>query len=141
MEGYPVTRTTSTGGRWVYTLYSNPAGYPFIHALDTVQGIAHCVGLPMTKQNGIYNMRLALHGRTLSVHWLSGRPFVNVDTSTWRVSPAHRGGGVPWWTLVFLVVVPLAVLLRWRRHGGRLKHELSEILRDREGAPEPDLVP
>jgi hypothetical protein len=130
MNGSPVTRTTSTDGRWVYTLYSNPAGYPFIHALDTVRGVAHCVGLPMTNQNGIYNIRLGLHGRTLSVHWLSGRPFVNVDTATWRVSPAHRGG-FPWWTLAFLAVLPpIALLLRRRRRSGRLEHELAEILRD-----------
>ena len=73
MQGSPVTRTTSADGRWVYTLYSNPAGYPFIHALDTVRGVAHCVGLPMTNQNGIYNIVLALHGKTLLVHWRSGR--------------------------------------------------------------------
>jgi hypothetical protein len=121
----------------VYTLYSNPAGYPFIHALDTVRGVAHCVGLPMTNQNGIYNIRLALHGQTLSVHWLSGRPFVNVDTATWKVSPAHRGG-FPWWTLGFIVLVPLALLGRRRRHSGRLEHELAEILR--EPAAEPELV-
>jgi DNA-binding beta-propeller fold protein YncE len=130
MQGSPMTRTTSADGRWVYTLYSNPAGYPFIHALDTVRGVAHCVGLPMTNQNGIYNIRLALHGRTLSVHWLSGRPFVNVDTATWRVSPAHRGG-FPWWTLAFLAVLPpIALLLRRRCRSGRLEHELAEILRD-----------
>jgi len=94
MQGYPVTRTTSADGRWVYTLYQNSGGYPFIHALDTVRGVAHCVGLPMTNQNGIYNLVLALHGRTLSVHWRSGRRFLNVDTSTWRVSPAHAP--FPW---------------------------------------------
>ena len=120
MQGSPVTRTTSADGSWVYTLYSNPAGYPFIHALDTVHGVAHCVGLPMTNQNGIYNIVLALHGKTLSVHWRSGRPFVNVDTVTWRVSPAHRGG-FPWWTLAFVAVLPLG-LLGFRRDGsGRIE--------------------
>jgi len=131
MHGSPVTRTASADGRWVYTLYMNPGGYPFIHALDTVGGVAHCVGLPMGNQNGIYNIRLALHGRTLSVHWLSGRPFVNVDTTTWRVSPAHRTGGLPWWTLAFLVVlVPPALLVRRSRRNGRLEHELAEILQE-----------
>jgi hypothetical protein len=109
MEGYPVTRVATAGGRWVYTLYTNPAGYPFIHALDTVRGVAHCVGIPMRNQNGIYNIVLSLHGRTLSVHWRSGRPFVNVNTTTWRVTPAHRGG-FPWWTLAFLAVVPAAAV-------------------------------
>lgn len=92
MEGYPVTRTTSADHRWVYTLYQNPAGYPFVHALDTVGGVAHCVGIPLANQNGIGNLVLSLHGNTLSVHWKSGRPFVNVDRTSWRVAPAHRGG-------------------------------------------------
>lgn len=95
MEGYPVTRTTSADRRWVYTLYSNPSGYPFIHALDTVRGVAHCVGLPLANQNGIYNLVLTLHGTSLAVHWRSGRPFLNVNTSTWRVTPAHRST-FPW---------------------------------------------
>ena len=46
MEGSPMTRATSADGRWVYTLYSRPGGYPFVHALDTVNGVAHCIGLP-----------------------------------------------------------------------------------------------
>ena len=41
MQGSAVTRTTSEDGRWVYTLYTNPGGYPFVHALDTVRGVAH----------------------------------------------------------------------------------------------------
>src|SRR5487761_602214 len=141
MEGYPVTRTRSLGGRWVYTLYTNPAGYPFIHALDTVRGVAHCVGLPMTSQNGIYNIVLALHGRMLSVHWRSGRPFVNVNTTTWRVSTAHRDG-FPWWTLAFLALAPLALLVRRRRHhrAANLNRELADILILRDEAPEPELV-
>lgn len=110
MQGYPVTRTTSADGRWVYTLYQNAGGYPFVHALDTVAGVAHCVGIPLRNQSGIYNLVLALHGngRTLSVHWRSGRPFVNVDTSTWKVTPAHRSG-FPWWALSFAAVFPLAL--------------------------------
>jgi hypothetical protein len=117
MEGYPVTRVTTAGGRWVYTLYTNPAGYPFVHALDTVRGVAHCVGIPMKNQRGIYNLVLGLRGQTLSVHWRSGRPFVNVNTTTWRVTPAHRGG-FPWWTLAFLALVPL-VLVGGRRFASR----------------------
>jgi len=141
MEGYPVTRTRSLGGRWVYTLYTNPAGYPFIHALDTVRGVAHCVGLPMTNQNGIYNIVLGLHGRMLSVHWRSGRPFVNVDTTTWRVSPAHRGG-FPWWTLAFVALAPLALLVRRRHHHrpANLNRKRADILILRDEAPEPELV-
>jgi hypothetical protein len=71
MKGYPETRTTSSDGRWVYTLYQNPCGYPFVHALDTVRAVAHCIGLPFTgDQSALYNVRLTLHdgGRTLTVH-------------------------------------------------------------------------
>ncbi len=46
MAGYPVARATSTGGRWVYTLYQQPDNYPFVHALDTVSRTAICIGLP-----------------------------------------------------------------------------------------------
>jgi hypothetical protein len=136
MDGFPVTRTTSPGGRWVYTLYQNGGnGYPFIHALDTVRGVAHCIGLPMT--NGLYNLQLSLHGRTLAVHWLSGRPWKNVNTATWAVTAARKTG-FPWW-LLSLGALPLAaagaLLLRRRRHDA-FDQELVELLR----APERELV-
>jgi hypothetical protein len=119
MQGSPVTRTTSSDGRWVYTLYMNPGGYPFVHALDTVRGVAHCVGIPLANQNGIYNMILALHGRTLSVHWRSGRPFVNVDTATWRVTPAHRGG-FPWlWFALAASLLACVSSMYWLSVRGR----------------------
>ena len=119
MQGSPVTRTTSSDGRWVYTLYMNPGGYPFVHALDTVRGVAHCVGIPLANQNGIYNMILALHGRTLSVHWRSGRPFVNVDTTTWRVTPAHRGG-FPWlWFALAASLLACVSSMYWLSVRGR----------------------
>jgi hypothetical protein len=109
MRGSPVTRTTSADGRWVYTLYTNPGGYPFVHALDTVRGVAHCAGLPLRNQKTIYNAKLALHGTTLSV-----KPWFRVDTRTWRVSRA-RPASFPWWTLAFLALVPAALLARRRR--------------------------
>jgi hypothetical protein len=96
MQGDALTRTTSLDGRWVYTLYMNNGGTPFIHALDTVQGVAHCIGIPWvsTDQGGLANVVLTLHGKRLAVHWRSGRSWLDVDTATWRVSPA--GGGFSW---------------------------------------------
>ena len=133
MDGYPVTRTTSPGGRWVYTLYQNGGnGYPFIHALDTVRSVAHCIGLPMT--NGLYNLKLTLHGSTLAVHWLSGRPWKNVNTTTWAVTPAHRGG-FPWWLLAFAAVLPVGaagVFVRRRRRNAALDRGLADLLADTE---------
>jgi len=141
MQGYPMARTTSANRRWVYTLYSNPGGYPFVHALDTQRGVAHCIGLPWKgSQNGFYNLRLSLRSndRTLAVHWLSGRPWLAVDTSTWRIAQDHRSG-LPWLGIgagcaAALAAAAAFLLLRRRRRAEELDQELSELLRlpDRE---------
>ncbi|MHB8470931.1 MAG: hypothetical protein ACYDCH_14425 [Gaiellaceae bacterium] len=87
MQGFPATRVTSADGRWVYTLYTNPGGTPFVHALDTVQGVAHCIGLPWstTDQSPLAGATLSLDGRTL-VARLESKPWLRVDTTTWRIS-------------------------------------------------------
>ncbi|HZS23443.1 MAG TPA: hypothetical protein VFA30_00530 [Gaiellaceae bacterium] len=98
MEGTALTRVTSPGGRYVYTLYENPGGYPFVHALDTVRGVAHCIGLPwtnLTNQTALWNVVLSVHGSRLAVGWRSGRRWLSIDTRTWSVSPDRRGG-FPW---------------------------------------------
>jgi hypothetical protein len=115
MQGYAMTRTTSADGRWVFTLYQNPGGYPFVHALDTVRGVAHCIGLPWTSadQSGLQNVVLALHGRRLAVHWRSGRSWLNVNIANWRVSPA--GTVFPWLWLVVGLGLAGALLLLLRK--------------------------
>jgi hypothetical protein len=83
----------SRDGRWDYTLYSNPRNVPFVHALDTVRGVAHCVGLP--SRGDAAGWKLRLQGGSLAVGpW-------RIDTGTWRVSPS-RGGGIAWWTWALL---------------------------------------
>jgi hypothetical protein len=87
MQGWPVSRATTTDGRWAYTLYTSPGGYPFIHALDTVRGVAHCIGLPWTAtQDPVYNFSLALKGTSLAVRWQDGRTWRRVDTRSWRIT-------------------------------------------------------
>jgi hypothetical protein len=90
MQGWAVTRTTSPTGRWVYTLYANPGGYPFVHALDTVKGVAHCVGLPWPATNSgqgpVYNFTLALKGHRLAVRYQGGSTYRYINTTSWRVS-------------------------------------------------------
>jgi hypothetical protein len=92
MQGWAVSRATSANGRWVYTLYANPGGYPFIHALDTVKGVAHCVGLPWpsydSSQNSVFNFSLALdlQGKTLTVKRQGGASYRLVNTANWHVS-------------------------------------------------------
>jgi hypothetical protein len=92
MQGFPLTRTTSSDGRWVFTLYQNPGGYPFVHALDTVRAVAHCVGLPWTApdQSSLSQIALTLNGKTLALHWKSGTPWLNVNTTTWKLRVFHQ---------------------------------------------------
>jgi hypothetical protein len=125
MQGDALTRTTSLDGRWVYTLYMNNGGTPFIHALDTVKGVAHCIGIPWgsTDQGGLGNVVLTLHDRQLAVHWRSGRSWLNVDTASWRISSAV-GSGVPWrWIGLGLGVLAAAgaLLLLGRRRRTSLR--------------------
>jgi hypothetical protein len=99
MQGEPVARGTSSDGRWVYTLYSNPGGYPFVHALDTERGVAHCVGIawPQGKDQGpLWNLVVAPRGRTVDIHWRSGRPFYRLDAATWRATPV-AAPDFPWY--------------------------------------------
>jgi hypothetical protein len=131
MAGYAMTRTTSAGGRWVYTLYQKPNGEPFVHALDTVAASAYCIDLP--KNRGLYNIVLSMRngGRTLAVHWRSGRPWLNVAVGTWRIS--YPRAGFPWtWVGAgigggVLLLVAGALFLR-RRRGQELQEHARQQL-------------
>jgi hypothetical protein len=116
MTGYAVTRTTSVDGRWVYTLYRHDGGYPFVHALDTVNRQAHCIGVPWTgPQDNLSFVRLSLRdsGRQLLIYHEDGvnSPVGSIDTHAYRfdrvVYDTGGGGSFPWWA----VVAPVAVLL------------------------------
>jgi hypothetical protein len=138
MHGSPVTRTYSAGGRWVYTLYTSPGSYPFVHALDTVQGKAHCINLPWEEdrsQDGLWNLALAVRdsGRTLAVHWRDGRPWLRVAVGSWRISYPHTG--FPWGWLgagvgsaLVLALVAAGVLLLRRRRGEELEQHAGQEL-------------
>jgi hypothetical protein len=132
MQGFPLTRTVSPDGRWAYTLYADPEGEPFIHALDTERRTAACIDLDDLTTEDASDARLALAGGTLRVEGTAG-PLALVDTRTFAVSdpaaakvaPARRvasatddGGGVPWF-VAFAALVPLAgvaVVARRHRH-------------------------
>ncbi len=45
MAGFPVSRVSSSNGKWAYTLYSRPGAKPFIHALNTQDRVALCIDL------------------------------------------------------------------------------------------------
>ena len=131
MAGYAMTRTTSADGRWVYTLYQKPNGEPFIHALDTVGAAAYCIDLPNNK--GLYNIVLSIRngGRTLSAHWRSGRPWINVATGSWSISYPHAG--FPWaWVGGGigggLALLAAGALLLRRRRGEELEQHARQEL-------------
>jgi hypothetical protein len=88
MQGFPAARVSTSDGRWVYTLYSNPSGYPFVHALDTVNGIAHCVGFkwPSTSSGALFDFKLGIKGKKLLIRTNTGTLYRVIDRQTWRVT-------------------------------------------------------
>jgi hypothetical protein len=91
MQGWSVDRATSSTGRWAYTLYANPGGTPFVHALDTVKGVAHCIGIPWPatdpQQSEVYNFRLTLDGTKLAVRMGAGGDVYRfINLRDWKVS-------------------------------------------------------
>jgi hypothetical protein len=86
MRGYPVARTTSNGGAWVYTLYHRGSGKPFIHALNASGRWAACIDLAWKERGNFWNARLQLTdgGRRLVVR-SGGSVVARVDTRTLRV--------------------------------------------------------
>jgi hypothetical protein len=97
MQGYPVTRAVSPDARWVYTLYQQPGGYPFVHALDAVSRTAVCVGIPWRgTQDILWSVRLRVdqHAPRLLLETPRGRTLFAIDRHTFWVSrPAAPGRG------------------------------------------------
>jgi hypothetical protein len=96
MQGYPLTRAASADARWVYTLYQQPGGYPFVHALDSVGRTAVCIGLPWRGNRDIaptLHLRLDHGPPRLLVETRRGRALFAIDTRTYWVSrPRTRQG-------------------------------------------------
>lgn len=88
MQGFPATRTATKDGRWVYTMYANPSGYPFVHALDTVNGVAHCVGFkwPPGGDSAVFNGRLVIKGSKLQIRTQSGALWRVINLKNWKVT-------------------------------------------------------
>jgi hypothetical protein len=81
MRGLPMKRLVSADGRWVYTLYRQDGGYPFVHALDAIDRSAVCIGIPWQgNQDPLGEARLVLAGGMLLIS-AGGRQFA-IDTDT-----------------------------------------------------------
>ena len=86
MRGNPITRVTSPGGRWAYTLYDGN-GHPFVHALDTDRLRARCIDVAAFPASvNPWAARLRLTGRRLMVV-LGGRTSSEIDTRSLSVLP------------------------------------------------------
>jgi hypothetical protein len=92
MSGYPVTRATSRDGRWVYTLYRNDEGHPFVHALDAVHAQAICIDLPWHgSQDGVWQLRLRLSaGEAKLLVTRAGKTVATIDRGSHRLLAAAR---------------------------------------------------
>jgi hypothetical protein len=91
MNGYPMARTATGDGRWVFTLYSNPNNYPFVHALDSVSKTAVCIGLPWKWTGSMEAIEKATmklsqgDGKLTIVGAAGGGPRYVIDTETFRL--------------------------------------------------------
>lgn len=100
MQGTPMARASSANGRYVYTLYANSGGYPFVHALDAVAATAHCIGIPWigsSNQGDLDTLRLSPDGRTLGVGIRREQIYFSIDTKSHRVTtlPGTPAGALP----------------------------------------------
>jgi hypothetical protein len=138
MRGLPMARTTSADGRRAYTLYNGggrKSDEAFIHMLDTVDGISHCIDL--TNISGVeaweLKLQLAPGGGALDV-MRGDRTLARMDTKTYAVTEPRTqdratsagpsgGGGITAVAIGAVVGVALlagtALAVR-RRRGGSL---------------------
>jgi hypothetical protein len=89
MNGYPVARTSSAAGDWVYTLYRKQSGGLFVHALNAKSAYAFCIDFAWNggSDEDIWQLQLSLaeSEHTLTVLMPSGGTAARVDTQTFAV--------------------------------------------------------
>jgi hypothetical protein len=122
MRGQPLTRATSSNGRWAYTLYDGAGKAPFVHALDTSNRTARCIDLDALAGTDLTRLGLKLDTRRgLLIVTRRARPALNVDLATFRVSSPSTGtSGFPWLlgTLLVVGVLVIAAVLPSRIRAG-----------------------
>jgi hypothetical protein len=122
MRGAPITRASSSDGRWAYTLYDGAGTTPFVHALDTTRRTARCIDLDALAGSDLSRVRLLISrgGRTLTVR-NARQPVVAVDTRTFELStPPSEAAPTPDgdrrrspfpWPLIVLTAIPALLAL------------------------------
>ncbi len=86
MTGWPLTRTTSSDERWVYTFYIRPGGTAFVHALDTRARAAVCIDLPWrVGPAALGSVTLAASPRSLTISQRRAGLLATVDLQSFTV--------------------------------------------------------
>jgi hypothetical protein len=152
MRGLPMARATSPDGRWAYTLYNGGGGArdeAFIHLLDTVDGVSHCIDVPDISGGEAWNVQLELQGGGGALKVLRGRRVLaSMDTETYAVTkprPPGRaiagsetdGGGAS--RLAIGAIVAGIVLLAGAALAMRRRH-VGSLVPDPFGPGEPELA-
>jgi hypothetical protein len=134
MRGQPLTRATSSDGRWAYTLYDGAGKTPFVHALDTSNRTARCIDLDALAGTNLTRLGLKLDTRRGLLSVTRGaRPALNVDLASFQVRPPSTGtSGFPWRlaTLVVLGVLAVAAVLPSRIRRTKARDQLARRLAD-----------
>ena len=98
MNGHPVTRATSSDGRWAYTLYKG-RDHPFVHALDTARRAARCIDLDwLHGGKELWTLRLASRDESheLAVKQPRGDAVAVIDTGTFEARRPEASGVGSW---------------------------------------------
>jgi protein MpaA len=98
LSGLPITRTTSSDGRFAYTLYFGAHRRVFLLALDTVSGRARQLALPMLRRRSPFLLRLRfgraeheliVYSRAEAAGRPPSGPLLRVDAGTMQVKSAY----------------------------------------------------
>jgi hypothetical protein len=151
MRGLPMARTDSPDGRRAYTLYNGGGrarDEAFVHILDTVDGLSHCIELPDVSGREAWTVQLELApgGGALNVQ-RGRRVLASMDTKTYAVTKppqerATRGsesdpGGAG---RIAIVVVAAGALLTGAAFATR-RRRAATLPADPFGPGEPKLAP
>ena len=140
MAGFPITRQTTDDGRWAYTLYDGAGKDPFVHALDTVNGEAHCIDLELLAgRQDLYDLRLGVGPGSSGLAVLDGaEKLIAIDTSAFEpvaaktvASDAAETSSGSGWRLPVLSAAAFLVagtaLVLWRRRRGRSSASVDRV--------------
>jgi hypothetical protein len=150
MRGLPMARATSPDGRWAYTLY-NGGGRArddaFIHILDTVDGVSHCIELPNISGREAWNVQLDLPAGGSALNTMRGdRMLASMDTETFAVTEPpppgtaaaseSTGGGIS--ALAIGAIIAGAALIAGMAIGVRRRRRVGFLPPDPFGPGDPE---